>query len=44
MSLLAAGQRAANIKSLLETARLKGLEPYAWLKSVLMQLTIHRLE
>ncbi|PNM27170.1 IS66 family transposase [Yersinia enterocolitica] len=35
---LAAGQRAANIMSLLETARLNGLEPYAWLKSVLTRL------
>lgn len=35
---LAAGQRAAKIMSLLETARLNGLEPYAWLKSVLTRL------
>lgn len=35
---LAAGQRAARIMSLLETARLNGLEPYGWLKSVLSRL------
>lgn len=35
---LAAGERAAQIMSLLETARLNGLEPYAWLKSVLTRL------
>lgn len=35
---LAAGQRAAKIMSLLETARLNGLEPYTWLKSVLTRL------
>lgn len=35
---LSAGQRAAKIMSLLETARLNGLEPYAWLKSVLTRL------
>lgn len=35
---LAAGQRAAKIMSLLETARLNGLEPSAWLTSVLTRL------
>ncbi|EKJ3829338.1 transposase [Salmonella enterica] len=32
---LQAGHRAAAIMSLLETAKLNGLEPYGWLKSVL---------
>jgi transposase len=36
---LAAGQRAVKIMSLLETARLNGLEPYAWLRSVLTRLS-----
>ncbi|EKG3927214.1 IS66 family transposase, partial [Salmonella enterica] len=35
---LQAGHRAAAIMSLLETAKLNGLEPYGWLKSVLERL------
>ncbi len=35
-----AGRRAANIQSLLETARLNGLEPYAWLKDTLEKLPV----
>ena len=35
---LHAGHRAAAIMSLLETARLNGVEPYGWLKSVLERL------
>lgn len=35
---LRAGQRAAAIMSLLHTARLNGLEPYAYLKDVLERL------
>lgn len=35
---LQAGHRAAAIMSLLETARLNGVEPYGWLKSVLERL------
>ncbi|WP_039992982.1 IS66 family transposase, partial [Serratia odorifera] len=35
---LRAGQRMANILSLLETAKLNGLEPYAWLRDVLTRL------
>lgn len=34
----AAGKRAANIQSLLETARLNGIEPMAWLTDVLEKL------
>lgn len=34
----AGGQRAALIYSLLETAKLNGLEPYAWLRDVLEKL------
>lgn len=34
----AAGERAAKIMSLLETARLNGLEPHAWLSDVLKRL------
>jgi transposase len=33
-----AGQRAAAIQSLLATAKLNGLEPYAWLKDTLEKL------
>uniref|UniRef100_UPI002587171A transposase domain-containing protein n=1 Tax=Accumulibacter sp. TaxID=2053492 RepID=UPI002587171A len=34
----AAGQRAAAIQSLLETARLNGIEPMAWLIDTLEKL------
>lgn len=33
-----AGERAAQIMSLLETAKRNGLEPHAWLTDVLMRL------
>ena len=35
-----AGRRAANIQSLLETAKLNGLDPYAWLKDTLEKLPV----
>ena len=35
---LRAGQRAAAVMSLLQSARLNGLEPYAYLKGVLTRL------
>ncbi|EAY4774889.1 IS66 family transposase, partial [Salmonella enterica] len=35
---LAAGTRAAQIMSLLETAKMNGLEPHAWLTDVLTRL------
>ncbi len=35
-----AGQRAAAIQSLLATARLNGLEPFAWLKDTLEKLPL----
>ncbi len=35
-----AGCRAAAIQSLLATAKLNGLEPYAWLKDVLEKLPV----
>ncbi|MGK0747372.1 transposase domain-containing protein, partial [Yokenella regensburgei] len=35
---LQAGHRAAAVMSLLETARLNGVEPYGWLKSLLERL------
>jgi transposase len=35
---LRAGQRMASILSLLETAKLNGLDPYAWLREVLTRL------
>jgi transposase len=34
----AAGKRAAAIQSLLETARLNGIEPMAWLTNTLQKL------
>ena len=33
-----AGRRAASIQSLLATAKLNGIEPYAWLKDTLEKL------
>ncbi|EBD6545285.1 transposase domain-containing protein [Salmonella enterica] len=33
-----AGERAAQIMSLLETAKMNGLEPHAWLTDVLSRL------
>jgi transposase len=38
---LAAGQRAADIMSLLQTAKLNGHEPKAYLKDVLERLPTH---
>lgn len=35
---IAAGERAAKIMSLLETAKMNGLEPHAWLTDVLQRL------
>ncbi|MDM3354798.1 transposase domain-containing protein [Citrobacter sp. Cb004] len=35
---LAAGERAAQIMGLLETAKMNGLEPHAWLTNVLKRL------
>lgn len=37
-SSLAAGTRAAQIMSLLETAKMNGLEPHAWLTDMLTRL------
>ncbi|EFJ1801852.1 IS66 family transposase [Escherichia coli] len=37
---LQAGHRAAAVMSLLETARLNGMEPYGWLKQVLERLPV----
>ena len=37
---LQAGYRAAALMSLLETARLNGMEPYGWLKQVLERLPV----
>jgi transposase len=39
---LAAGQRAAAITSLIQSAKLNGLDPYAYLKDVLQRLPTHR--
>ncbi|MHB8392328.1 MAG: IS66 family transposase, partial [Acidobacteriaceae bacterium] len=35
-----AGQRAAAVQSLLATAKLNGIEPYAWLKDILEKLPV----
>lgn len=35
---VAAGERAARIMSLLETAKMNGLDPHAWLTDVLQRL------
>lgn len=37
---VAAGERAAKIMSLLETAKMNGLEPHAWLTDVLRRLPV----
>lgn len=39
---LRAGQRAAAVMSLIQSARLNGHDPYAYLKDVLMRLPTHR--
>lgn len=39
---LAAGQRAAAVMSLLQLAKLDGLDPYVYLKDVLERLPTHR--
>lgn len=37
-----AGQRAAAVQSLIQSARLNGLDPYAYLKDVLERLPTHK--
>ena len=39
---LESGQRAASIMSLIQSARLNGLDPYAYLADVLRRLTTHK--
>lgn len=39
---LRSGQRAANIMSLIQSAKMNGLEPYAYLKDVLNRLPTHK--
>jgi transposase len=39
---LMAGQRAAAVMSLIQTAKLNGHDPYAYLKDVLTRLPTHR--
>ena len=39
---LRAGQRAAAVMSLIQSARLNGLDPYAYLKDVLQRLPTHK--
>lgn len=41
---VAAGERAAKIMSLLETAKLNGLDPHAWLNDVLKRLPLLQTE
>jgi len=38
---LESGQRAANVMSLIQSARLNGLDPYAYLADVLKRLPTH---
>ncbi|WP_249024936.1 transposase domain-containing protein, partial [Moraxella atlantae] len=38
---LESGQRAANVMSLIQSARLNGLDPYAYLADVLRRLPTH---
>ncbi|WP_320408117.1 transposase domain-containing protein [Acinetobacter baumannii] len=39
---LRSGQRAANIMTLIQSAKLNGLDPYAYLSDVLKRLPTHR--
>ena len=39
---LRAGQRAAAVMSLIQSAKLNGLDPYAYLKDVLQRLPTHK--
>ena len=39
---LRAGQRAAAVMSLIQSARLNGIDPYAYLKDVLLRLPTHQ--
>ncbi len=39
---LVAGQRAAAITSLIQSAKLNGLDPYAYLRDVLTRLPTHK--
>ena len=39
---LRSGQRAANVMSLIQSAKLNGLDPYAYLKDVLTRLPTHK--
>ena len=40
---LRSGQRAANIMTLIQSAKLNGLDPYAYLSDVLKRLPIHKV-
>ncbi|WP_171252383.1 transposase domain-containing protein, partial [Acinetobacter baumannii] len=37
------GQRAANIMTLIQSAKLNGLDPYAYLSDVLKRLPTHKV-
>ncbi|NNG75623.1 transposase domain-containing protein, partial [Acinetobacter sp. ANC 4277] len=39
---LRSGQRAANIMTLIQSAKLNGLDPYAYLSDVLKRLTTNK--
>ena len=40
---LRSGQRAANIMTLIQSAKLNGLDPYAYLSDVLKRLPTHKV-
>ena len=40
---LRSGQRAANSMTLIQSAKLNGLDPYAYLSDVLKRLPIHKV-
>ncbi len=40
---LRSGQRAANIMTLVQSAKLNGLDPYAYLSDVLRRLPLHKV-
>ena len=41
---LRSGQRAANIMTLIQSAKLNGLDPYAYLTDVLTRLPMHKMK
>lgn len=41
---LRSGQQAANIMTLIQSAKLNGLDPYAYLTNILIRLPTHKMK